>query len=555
MNKRNKTLANSINSLTVNSNLVEANNIPNPDTTNISGQDAYELEHWKKLIAMLNTLKVESQFYRNEKEILQEVITLLDICAKEDLLLTAKTIAYSRNMCSGMRTINNFASAYIARYLSNVPWAKAFYGKYNKKYKIGGVVYRADDMHEIIFFYRELNPKKSLPSAMKKAFRNAIETYDSYLLLKYKKEMIDVINMVHPNPNNSSTVEVETNGEVQVVPTITAIMKGMSVSADTWEVANSEAGQIVATAVKEGKLDKEEAKEVLKNAKGENFKSLLEENKLGILAALRNIRNILLNNPESSTIDKLCNLLKDTTSIINGKIMPYQYDYAHTIIENEFNDANARKVLSALNKGFQESIPNLSEIFKGRNLVILDCSGSMTSEINFDNKSKKVKNNAIEKASLLASALTLGTNADLIRFGSGAEYYSYNPNVDVFTLSKDISKTNMGGTNISIAMDLAKSRKYDRIFLFSDNEINAGSQIDSLRSYVRKHGMPYMYLFDMCAYGSVPFKGDNVRYFAGYYATIFDDVISTEFKGEDHIDKIKNYQFVSENNNLELQTV
>ena len=87
---------------------------------------------------------------------------------------------------------------------------------------------------------------------MKKGFRDAIESYDSYQLLKYKSSWVDVINLVHPRPSISQQYVVVDGKEVY---TIDAIMKGLNVSADTWETNQSEAGQIVAKAVKEGKMD------------------------------------------------------------------------------------------------------------------------------------------------------------------------------------------------------------------------------------------------------------------------------------------------------------
>ena len=136
-------------------------------------------------------------------------------------------------------------------------------------------------------------------------FAKAIESLDTYQLGKYRSTVIDISNLVHPNSSKSKAV-ITVNGEK--VKALDAIMKGITVSADTWEVANSEAGQIVAKAVKEGKLDKEKAKEVLAEAKNDNWEALLKEGKLGILAALRNIRN-MMNSPRAEVIGALCGLL------------------------------------------------------------------------------------------------------------------------------------------------------------------------------------------------------------------------------------------------------
>ena len=139
---------------------------------------------------------------------------------------------------------------------------------------------------------------------MKKGFAKVLETADTYMLAKYRKVTIDISNLVRPNPKNSQAlVKVTVNNEETEMKTLDAIMKGIVVSADTWEVANTEAGQEVAKAVREGKLNKEEADKVLTEAKNENWKELLTEGRLGILAALRNIRNIIYANRTSFTDD------------------------------------------------------------------------------------------------------------------------------------------------------------------------------------------------------------------------------------------------------------
>ena len=359
MSKTNSKLAAVIGTKQPKTNLVNANKIPKPDTTNQQGLPAYSQDKWLTLLTMLNTLKLEPQYYRSVTNTLKELQTLIDQCAKEDLYLTCQCIVYSRCLGEGMRTISHASSVFIAPYISGQEYSKRFYGLWNKKEQKGGVIFRPDDMAEILQGYIALNgqikqtvtlvngvPQSSetstsgpkLSNAMKKGFKSVLESLDSYSLLKYKSKLIDIINLVHPSPK-LSTAKIEYNGEQ--VSTIDAIMKGYNVSANTWEVNQGEAGQIVAKAVKEGKLTDKEAKETLTQAKADNWKELLDTNKLGILAALRNLRNVLLNNPESSTINKLCDLVSNPTLIREGKIMPYQLDLANEIMIAEFNSPYA----------------------------------------------------------------------------------------------------------------------------------------------------------------------------------------------------------------------
>ena len=559
MSKTNSKLAAVIGTKQPKTNLVNANKIPKPDTTNQQGLPAYSQDKWLTLLTMLNTLKLEPQYYRSVTNTLKELQTLIDQCAKEDLYLTCQCIVYSRCIGEGMRTISHASSVFIAPYISGQEYSKRFYGLWNKKEQKGGVIFRPDDMAEILQGYIALNgqikqtvtlvngvPQSSetstsgpkLSNAMKKGFKSVLESLDSYSLLKYKSKLIDIINLVHPSPR-LSTAKIEYNGEQ--VSTIDAIMKGYNVSANTWEVNQGEAGQIVAKAVKEGKLDDQEAKQVLTQAKADNWKELLDTNKLGILAALRNLRNVLLNNPESSTIAKLCELVSNPTLIREGKIMPYQLDLANEIMIAEFNSPYARQISVALAKGYELAIPNLSALIPGQNVIFLDQSGSMGYEIKLLGQKYSSRTSCISKAALIAATIAKATNADIIVFGSSAKYVQYNPNLDVFTLAKQLSTADMGGTNLARAWNLAQAsgRKYTRTFILSDNECNRGNTYSSYMSYVKNVGHPYVYSVDLAGYGTNAIAGDKVRYYYGYGFAMFDDIAKSEFNADYHLDKVK----------------
>ena len=566
MSKTNSKLAAVIGTKQPKTNLVNASRIPKPDTTNQQGLPAYSQDKWLTLLTMLNTLKLEPQYYRSVSGTLKELQTLIDQCAKEDLYLTCQCIVYSRCLGEGMRTISHASSVFIAPYISGQEYSKRFYGLWNKKEQKGGVIFRPDDMSEILQGYIALNghvetttvttkssstssssikgPK--LSNAMKKGFKSVLESLDNYSLLKYKSSMVDLINLVHPNPraNPKQIVSLEDDSksfETINIPTIDAIMNGFNVSANTWEVNQGEAGQIVAKAVKEGKLTDKEAKETLTQAKADNWKELLDTNKLGILAALRNLRNVLINNPESSTINKLCDLVSNPTLIREGKIMPYQLDLANEIMIAEFNSPYARQISQALAKGYELAIPNLSALIPGQNVIFLDQSGSMGYKIKLLGQKYSSRTSCISKAALIAATIAKATNADIIVFGSSAKYVQYNPNLDVFTLAKQLATADMGGTNLSTAWNLAQAsgRKYTRTFILSDNECNRGNTYSSYMSYVKNVGHPYVYSVDLAGYGTNCIAGEKVRYYYGYGFSMFDDIAKSEFNAAYHLDQVR----------------
>lgn len=534
---RNQNLRNTLAGMQPDAKLVEAVKLPKPDAKNRQGNDAYALDKWLRLLTMLNTLKLENQFYRSENETMRELKKLVDECAKEDAYFVAQCIVYSRCVGEGMRSINHLAASYLAPHCAGQEWAKRFYSLWNKKTQSGGTLFRPDDMAEIVACFSAMN-KTAVTNAMKKGFKETLEKLDAYSLLKYKSSLVDVINLVHPNPNESKAT-ADLNGEKVAV--LSAIMKGLPVSADTWEVAQSDAGQEVAKAVKEGKIDEAKAAEILKEAKAENWDSLLTEGKLGVLAAIRNIRNVLKTVNKSDTVDKLCALLSDGTAIRKGKIMPYQIDLAHEVTISEFSDTSSRKIAQALLKGYEAAVPNLAEMLPGRTLVMVDFSGSMSTPMTDGSRSgKRYRSTCMDKAALIAATIAKATGADVIRFGSSAEYVNWNPNSDVFSIAKSMRR-DMGGTSLSAAWREAQNsgRKYDRVFILSDNECNRGNSYSSYMSYVKSCGSPYVYSVDLAAYGTTQLAGDKVRYYYGYGYSMFDDIAKSEFNPNYHLEKVK----------------
>ena len=543
MKERNTQLKNALGAMASKETVKAVAAIPKENAKNRQGYAAYSLSDELRLISMLNTIKLEPQFYRSENQTMRELRDLIERIGLKDPYFVAQAIVYSRCLGEGMRSVNHLAAALLAPFISGKEYAKRFYGLWDKKEKKGGCIYRVDDMSEIKDVYAALN-KSTLSNSMKKGFAAVLEALDTYQLAKYKDTVIDMANLTHPK-SALSKAEIVVDGKKMKV--IDALMKGVTVSADTWEVANSEAGQEVAKAVKAGKLTKAEAEVTLANAKNDNWEAMLTEGKLGILAAIRNIRS-MLKSPRKEVIDALCKLVSNGQAIRDGKIMPYQIDYAYEVVKKEFsNSADGRRVMEALLKGYEYAVPNLAEALPGRTCVMVDCSGSMNTYCTQAGQRSKIATSAAEKAGLIAATIAKATNADVVRFGSHAEFYSYDPNESVFSLGRKIGHDNMGGTSIPSAFELIRNakRQYDRIILLSDNECNARSYWSgdwvsgAYKKYVHDVANPYVYAVDLAAYGTTPVAGDRVNYYFGYGFAMFEDIASKEFNPSAHIEAIR----------------
>ena len=546
MKDRNVQLKNTLGVMASKERVKEVASIPDEDTTNRQGYAAYSIADELRLLSMLNTLKLQDQFYRSEDTTLVELRDLIEQIGLKEPYFLAQAIVYSRCCGEGMRTINQLAATLAAPFVAGQPWAKAFYGLWDKKNKQGGCIYRVDDMEAIKDAYNALNGG-TLSNAMKKGFAKALISLDTYQLAKYKDAAIDLANLVHPN-SALSTAVITVDGKS--MKTLDALMQGITVTADTWESAQSEAGQEVAKAVKEGKLAKDEAEKVLAEAKNDNWESLLMEGKLGILAALRNIRN-MLKNPRKEVIDALCALVQDGNKIRNGLIMPYHLDMAYMIVESEFPYCTyGDQIKQALRKGYEMALPNLKVLLSGKTCVMIDTSGSMGSYCtNGINSQIKYRRSALAEAALVGATIAKACGGDIVLFSSTAKDFNYRKSDNVFAIARQIEeKALWGGTAIGEAFEhiRKRGRKYDRIFVLSDNECNMktswhGDWVkDAYKKYVHDVCNPYVYCVDFCSYGSTILpQTDKIAYYFGYGYSMFDDVAKLEFNPSAHIDKVR----------------
>lgn len=493
--------------------------------TNHQGGEGIKLDPKMELISILAT-GMDNSFYEKLGDRETRFAEVIKELSKKDIEFLAKALVYARSVM-GQRSVTHFGSVQLAKYLSGSKIARKFFSKRDRKKSIGGIIYRLDDMLEIIACYQTLNPNKPLPNAMKEGFKNALESADSYELAKYQGNgksvsLVDVVNLVHPKPSK------------EMEETFKKLMTGTLKQFNTVEDKNTSSGQEVAKKVKTGEITKEEAKTQLQEAKEGNYRELIESGKIGYLALIRNVKNILNNTKDSDLIVKACELLTNKDFIKKSLVFPYQIDIALEFILTEVSSTNKGRVqvIKALNTAYELAIPNMSEMgLHGRTAVVVDTSGSMTTKIRMANKASG-QHSALEKGALIAATFAKGLNADVYQFSNSCQRVNINPLDTINTIKQQITGQALGGgtTFSSIFTTLMSSGKYDRVFVISDmqgaDSIIAKSSFynkNSYNDYVNKYGQPYVYAIDMCGYGTTMFKNNNkVFQLFGYSAEMFE---------------------------------
>jgi polyhydroxyalkanoate synthesis regulator phasin len=486
----------------------------NVATTHEGGQ-GYKYDSVNELISLLAT-GVNNTYYETMGDREDRLSKLIDEVVKQrGVEFTAKALVYARSKM-GQRSVTHFGGVALARHLSGSLIGKYIYSKYNRKDEIGGLVYRLDDMLEMIAAYMALNPGKRLPNSMSRGFRTALENADTYELAKYQASsknvsLVDAFNLLHPRPSNEKMAEV-----------FKQLMNGELKQFNTVEDKNTKVGQEVAKKVKSGELSKEEADEVLSDAKNDNFNELLKSGKIGYKALVMNLRNILKVG-DDSTISLAVKHLTNSEAIRKSLIQPMELDVAAEVLvaEGVGSTQSRTKILKALETAFELSIPNMSEVFHGETAVVFDTSGSMQGgwgsgvSIPMGKDRVKINSTPAQKSALIASMFVKGVGADVYHFASTCERISYNP-MDTFNTIKKTFMAQNGkvghGTSFDSIVDtLRKSKKrYNRVIVISDMQGHDSFKHSTL------DGNPYIYSIDMCGYGTTMANPKNPKVFALY---------------------------------------
>lgn len=452
-------------------------------TTNLAGGEAFKMTPELELVSALLTSFLEDKYYETGKT---RQTRIEDLIKNVDPLFAAKAAIYARTEF-GMRSVSHVVAGTIAGTVKGQEWTKRFFDK---------IVYRPDDMMEILSYYYD-NYSKNEPQALRKGFSKAFTRFNEYQLAKYRGEgksvkLVDIVNVVHPA--HSEAIRKLVNDELR--------------NTDTFEAKLSQAG-----------------KSADENAKGAAWGELIKSGKIGYMALVKNLRNIVQDSPES--IDAAVELLTNEKKIKGSLLLPFRFMTAYQELQNI---QGSSKILGGLSKALDISFANVPQ-FEGKTAVIVDHSGSMGSGFG---------SNFI-KGAMFGIGLARSSGADLLHFGDTTEYLSFNPADTTMTLVKWLDSLNQGGYgyyengpgtkgNVGHATNFASifqtlNDRYDRIVIISDMQGWVGHNVPSspLSAYRNKfNANPYLYSWDISGYGTLQFPEQRVATLSGWNEKVFD---------------------------------
>lgn len=398
-----------------------------PQAISYEGGAVYEKSCVDEWMNMLFSSFMEDKFYESALDQKKRFFNLTQNMAdKYGYEFVAKAAVFARNEL-GMRSISQALAGWLNR--KKFADKRAFYRNF---------MHRPDDVAEIFGAIDYLQGNHTWSHAFIRGAADYLSGLNAHTLAKYKLNsrtynMYDLINLTHAHSK-----------------AIDEYKAGTLAAADTWEVNIS------------AKSNKEE--------RDQEWKHMVEEHKLGYMALIRNLNNIL-DNPEIDNHwirDILVPQITNEKAIHKSLMFPYRFytAYKNLRVHNPYLD-------TALGEAFEIAAVNNAPHLKGGSAIILDVSGSMDDIIS-RNSNITIK----EVGACFAIALWLANpKSPVIKFGNYAKFMQFNHLDNPFSLIKHLC-ANDGcgyGTDIIPAFDLLNAdfdpNNYERIFIISDMQV------------------------------------------------------------------------------------
>lgn len=479
-------------------------------TVNHQGAPAYTLTPEVELYTAVATAGLSDTFYEKAEKRLERIQALI---LKNDAKFVAKLAVYARTQMY-MRSVPMVLA---------IELAKTNRGNALVSKTVNGVVQRADEIAELLAYYQMANQRTGtkklnrVSKQVQKGLAMAFNKFDEYQFAKYNRAagvtLRDALFLVHPKAAGE---------EQQAV--FNKIANNTLQTPYTWETELSALGQ--------QKFANEREKATAFKAKWEE---LIMSNKMGYMATMRNLRNMLDANVSYKNIEKVAAYLGNADAVARSKQLPFRFLAAYRELK-ELKHANVSTLLDALEDAVSASAANIAG-FDGNTSVVIACdvSGSMQKAIS-----------AKSKIMLYDVGLMLGMllQSRCKRVASGM----FGDRWKIINMPKRNVLSNVNeyyrregevgyATNGYLVIDdlLRRNEVVDKVMLFTDVQLwsvgRAGNQMEiKWTAYKKIAPRAKLYLFDLAGQGNTPLSThrNDVYLIAGWSDKIFDLLAAME---------------------------
>ncbi|MDD6209576.1 MAG: TROVE domain-containing protein [Bacteroidales bacterium] len=496
-------------------------------TVNHEAAAAYRLSSEWRLYTAAVTSTLSDNFYETAGERLETIRSLVAEC---DPLFVARLAVYIRKTMN-MRSIPLVLC---------VELAKIHHGDSLVSRMVASVVQRADEITELLAYYQIAGARTGtkklnrLSKQLQAGLQSAFNRFDEYQFAKYNRDadikLRDALFLTHPKAKN---------GEQQAL--FDKIANDTLPTPYTWETELSALGQ--------NNTGSEEERETNIRLKWEE---LIDSRKIGYMALLRNLRNILEANVSHRHIWEVAETLASPDAISRSKQLPFRYLASYREIES-VKSGYTGYMLDALEQAATAAAGNIEGFGKDTSILIAcDVSGSMYSPVSAKSKIMTYDIGLMLAMLLKArcSKIITGIFGDIWRI---INVPSGNILSGVGTLYSHANKVGYATNAYLVVKDLLRWRKkIDKIMFFTDCQMwnNRGdTQLKEIwEKYKTTSPHSKLYLFDLSGYGNTPLDiiRDDVFLIAGWSEKIFD-ILAAVKQGNDALGEICKTELYGEN--------
>ena len=268
-------------------------------TTNHEGALAWRMTpEWELYTTVVTTMGVEDKFYESGDE---RVRRIADLVRKVEPEFVAQLAVYTREEMH-LRSVP---------LLLLVELDCCHQGDTLVSKAVGRTIQRADEITELLMCYlwRTGKPDLSgLSNQLRKGLAEAFNKFDEYQFAKYNRKnrevtLRDALALVHPKPKDDRQADIFRKIKSDTLETPV-----------TWETELSAVGQ--------RHFDSEEEKE---EAKREVWRKLVQSHRLGYMATLRNLRNMLKLGMDEETMQMVCDYIANPEAVRKSKQLPFRF--------------------------------------------------------------------------------------------------------------------------------------------------------------------------------------------------------------------------------------
>ena len=485
-------------------------------TTNYEGEVAYKLTPKMELYTLVCTASLQKKFYTDSDECVGRLKGLLH---KVPIEFAVKLAIYAREQM----------------YLRSIPLVMAVEILKIERSKltedlIERVIQRADEIPEILSYFQIANERtgtkklNKLPTALKKGVARAFYKFDEYQFAKYNRAtevtIRDAMFLTHPKPIKSKEALFKKIADNKLdIPY-------------TWET----------------ELSKDDGR-----SKKEKWEALITSKKLGYMAQLRNLRNMLNENVDN--IQTVLDNLSDAVNVLRSRQLPFRFFSAYREIA-DVGEFKSSAVMECLESAIQCSTVNIKGFDTNTDVLIAcDMSGSMQTPVS---QRSKIQNFEIG----LTLGMLLQSRCKSVVTGLFGEDWKVvqlprtNILANTHKLANMIGEVGHSTNGYKAIKWLTENKKIaDKVFLFTDCQLwdsDSGYSWLGASPVTRltfqgewkkyKHFAPNakLYIFDLSGYGNTPIdlSHKDVYMIAGWSEKVFNVLDAIE-KGSSNLSEVE----------------